>query len=359
MKKFIVRRDIAGIGTTNRNQWACNAARANHAIAQLSPDIVWVRSVICDDTAYCEYFAKDAETVRRHSELVGFPASAVESVCSEIQPSDAEDECTVKTRLTYEAAADYFDAPQLAFWDRAGKRTVQKLELSGGARVLDVGCGTGASAIPAGQAVGPTGSVLGIDLAEPLLELARTKAADNGLGHVRFQLNDMRHLELPNESFDAVISVFSLFFVDDMQQMMREWWRMVAPGGKMSITTWGPRVLEPAADIWWRAVADEQPELIEEFRPWETISQSDTLGNLFVDAGLSAPTLYETNDCQPLTCPEDWWPMVMGSGFRWTVDRLGREAAARVKDACLKTITSRGITSVECNTIQAVLTKPE
>src|SRR3712207_9393906 len=86
-----------------------------------------------------------------------------------------------RAAAAYSAAADYFDDPANSFWERFGRRTVERLGLSPGASVLDVCCGSGASAIPAAEAVGPGGKVLGVDLAAGLLELARGKAERRGL----------------------------------------------------------------------------------------------------------------------------------------------------------------------------------
>ena len=122
-----------------------------------------------------------------------------------------------KAAATYDAAADHFDDEPLGFWDFVGKRTIDNLKLPAGAKVLDVGCGTGASALPAAQAVGKNGSVVGVDLASRLLERARAKALAAGLDNVEFRLADMTALNYPDESFDAVISVFSIFFVPDME----------------------------------------------------------------------------------------------------------------------------------------------
>lgn len=71
----------------------------------------------------------------------------------------------LKTEKTYNAAADNFDAEPLAFWDRYGRRTIERMGLEPGANVLDVCCGTGASALPAARTVGPKGSVIAVDLA--------------------------------------------------------------------------------------------------------------------------------------------------------------------------------------------------
>ncbi len=70
----------------------------------------------------------------------------------------------VKAEKAYNAAAESFDAEPLAFWARYGRRTVERLSLRRGAHVLDVCCGTGASASPAAQVVGPEGKVIAVDL---------------------------------------------------------------------------------------------------------------------------------------------------------------------------------------------------
>jgi ubiquinone/menaquinone biosynthesis C-methylase UbiE len=87
-----------------------------------------------------------------------------------------KEEAIQKSTTTFNSAADYFDAPALSFWNRFGQRTIDRLELQSGNQILDVCCGTGASAIPAAKQVGATGSVLGVDLADSLLELARHKS---------------------------------------------------------------------------------------------------------------------------------------------------------------------------------------
>jgi len=108
-----------------------------------------------------------------------------------------------KAAASYNSAADHFDDEPLSFWDLIGKRTVTNLKLQAGAKVLDVCCGTGASALPAAQAVGKNGFVVGVDLAARLLDRARTKALAAGLDNVEFRLADMTALNYPDGSFDA------------------------------------------------------------------------------------------------------------------------------------------------------------
>ena len=102
-----------------------------------------------------------------------------------------------RAAFTYNAASDFYDASPLGFWDYFGRRTIQLTSLPIGSRVLDVCCGAGASALPAAEAVGPTGSVIGVDLANQLLESARTKAVQRGLNNIEFEVGDMLSMRFP------------------------------------------------------------------------------------------------------------------------------------------------------------------
>jgi ubiquinone/menaquinone biosynthesis C-methylase UbiE len=102
-------------------------------------------------------------------------------------------------------------------------------------------------------------------LSARLLDQARTKTVMCGLSNVEFRLADMTALGFPEGRFDAVVSVFSIFFVPDMEGLVRELWRMVRPGGKLAVTTWGPRIFEPAYSRWLAAIKRERPDLHSSF----------------------------------------------------------------------------------------------
>ncbi len=106
------------------------------------------------------------------------------------------------------------------------------------------------------------GRVLGVDVSERLLALARAKAEQAGLDNVEFRLGDMRDLELPAASFDAVLLVFGVFFVPDMEALTRELWSLVKPGGRLVITVWARGLMEPAYSTFFEAVGAERPDLV-------------------------------------------------------------------------------------------------
>ncbi len=262
-----------------------------------------------------------------------------------------------KAAATYDAAADHFDDEPLGFWDRIGQRTVDRLGLPAGAKVLDVGCGTGASALAAAEVIGRDGSVVAVDLSARLLDRGRAKARTRGLTNVAFQLGDMTALDYPDGHFDAVVSVFSIFFVPDMEGLVRELWRVVRPQGRLAVTTWGPRIFEPAYSRWLAAVKQERPDLYSAFNPWDRITTAASVRQLLTDGGVIDAEVTEEGGVQPLRSAEDWWIVALGSGLRWTIDQLGPEAAARVRADNIRWLRERKILSIETNAVYAIATK--
>jgi ubiquinone/menaquinone biosynthesis C-methylase UbiE len=262
-----------------------------------------------------------------------------------------------RAAATYNAAADHYDHAANAFWERFGRSTVERLDLKPGQRVLDVCCGSGASAIPAAEAVGPSGLVLGVDLAENLLALARAKAERQGLGHATFQFGDMLDLNLADASYDAVVCVFGIFFVPDMTAAARELWRVVAPGGTLAITTWGPRFFEPVSTAFWNAVRDVRPDLYRGFNPWDRLTDPDALCELLASGGANASRAVLEAGMHPLRSPDDWWSAVLGSGYRGTVDALDAVDRESVRRQNLAFIREADIQAVEANVVYAVATR--
>jgi len=237
-----------------------------------------------------------------------------------------------KAAAAYNAAADYFDHPISSFWHRFGRQTVDPLGLRRGDAVLDVCCGSGGSAIPAAEAVGPRGKVIAIDLAERLIALAEAKARKKGLGNIEFKASDMLALGYADATFDAVICVFGIFFVPDMVAATKELWRMVKPNGRLAITTWGPDLFEPANSAFWEAIREERPDLLKGFNPWERISTPAGLRAMLAEAGVADVEIVAEAGSHPISSPEDWWLVAMGSGYRGTLAQLDVPTLGRVRD---------------------------
>ena len=130
---------------------------------------------------------------------------------------------------------DRFFDEQMAFLNH---RLVADARLRTGLRVLDLGSGTGYPALLAAQTVGPSGSVLGIDLAEQMLDAARRKATRLGLNNITFRAGDVTTLPFEANSFDAITSRFCLMFLPEIPKATAEIARVLKPGGWLAAAIW-------------------------------------------------------------------------------------------------------------------------
>ncbi len=270
----------------------------------------------------------------------------------------AGDVSSFKAAATYNEAAESYDAAPLSFWARHGAAAVERAIPTLGNRVLDVGCGTGASALLAAESVGSTGEVIGVDAARRMLDRACEKAVERGLSNARFTLGDMAALDFNNAYFERIISVFSIFFLEDMAGHLRNLWRMLAPGGRLVVTTWGRRAFQPCADIFVGEAARFDPSATMSPRPWERLNEAAKLESLFVEAGIRLATVDDVNDRQRLVRPEDWWTVVLGSGYRAIVNSLSTKERPALKAAVLERLSKERIDYFETNVLHAVAEKP-
>ena len=267
------------------------------------------------------------------------------------------DEAQRRAAFTYNAAADFYDRSPLSFWNYFGEQTIALLSLPPGSSVLDVCCGTGASALPAAKRAGSRGKVIGVDLAKELLELARAKAAQQHFGNIQFELGDMISLRFPSGSFDAVVCVFGILFVPDMSMAVHELWRLVRPGGQLAVTTWGPNLFEPANTAFWRSIKNVRPELYKGFNPWDRISDPANLEKILSEGGVELPRITAENRFHLINSAEDWWTIILGSGYRGTIEQLDASERDRVKDANLAFIREAKISAIETNALYVLATK--
>lgn len=112
---------------------------------------------------------------------------------------------------------------------------VDELGLSPGARVLEVGCGTGDDARLLAALVGQDGRIVGIDASEAMIGVAQERSSDSSLP-VEFALGDVRALKFPDSAFDACRCERVLMHVDgDPPRGIEEMVRVTRPGGRIVI----------------------------------------------------------------------------------------------------------------------------
>lgn len=89
MRRYIIEREIPGVGGLSQEQRKSVAAQSNKALAELAGKAQWEQSYVVDDRTFCIYLAEDEGAVRAHAQLSGFPATKITEVRSVIEPMTA------------------------------------------------------------------------------------------------------------------------------------------------------------------------------------------------------------------------------------------------------------------------------
>ncbi len=95
MPKFVIERNIPGAGKLSPQDLQAISQKSCGVLRQLGPQVQWVESYVTDDKIYCVYIAPNADAVREHAQLGGFPANSIVEVRSIIDPTTAETSATV------------------------------------------------------------------------------------------------------------------------------------------------------------------------------------------------------------------------------------------------------------------------
>ncbi|MFD4376794.1 class I SAM-dependent methyltransferase [Streptomyces sp. NPDC058486] len=149
------------------------------------------------------------------------------------------DETKYKSTVTeaFNEAAATYDQMGVEFFTPMGRRLVERVAPRPGERVLDVGCGRGAALFVAADRVGPSGHVLGIDIAPAMVEAARERAAAVGARHVEVRVMDGEHPDLPPASFDVVTGSYSVIFLPDAPKALGRYAALLRPAGRIAFTS--------------------------------------------------------------------------------------------------------------------------
>lgn len=194
-------------------------------------------------------------------------------------------------------------------------------ELKEGEVVLDLGSGGGIDVLLSARRVGPSGKAYGLDMTDDMLELARANALRAGAENVEFLKGDIETIPLPDASVDVIISNCVINLSGDKQQVLREAFRVLKPGGRFAVSDVVVRGEIPAEvrrsmELWVGCIAGALEE--GEFR------------GMLEAAGFENPTIEPTRVYRL----EDAREFLSGAGI--DVDAIGEQVDGRIMAAFVR-----------------------
>jgi SAM-dependent methyltransferase len=167
-------------------------------------------------------------------------------------------------------------------------------ELQPGDVVLDLGSGGGIDVLLSARRVGPTGKAYGLDMTDEMLALARENAAKSGLTNVEFLKGEIEHIPLPDSSVDVIVSNCVINLSPDKQQVLKEAFRVLKPGGRFAVSDVVVRGEVPEAirkniELWVGCVAGAMEEQ-------EYIQKLERAG--FTEIGVEPWRVYKTEEAR-------------------------------------------------------------
>lgn len=215
------------------------------------------------------------------------------------------------TRDLYDADAGQISAGALAASLGCGNPTALA-ELSPGQIVLDLGSGGGLDVLLSAKRVGPSGKAYGVDMTVEMLALARRNQAEAGVTNAEFLAGTIENVPLPDRSVNVVISNCVINLAADKDAVLREAFRVLAPGGRLAVSD--VVVLRPLPDpaarvmrLWTGCVAGALLDT-------DYVAKLTAAG--FVDSDLEITRVYTRQDLLDLASglrPED-----LGTGVNLT-----------------------------------------
>lgn len=209
--------------------------------------------------------------------VAGQPDAAQSSCCGSGCCTSAGDDPVTANLYSAAELADLPIAAALA--SRGCGNPTALAELHPGERVLDLGSGGGIDVLLSARRVGPTGHAYGLDMTDAMLELAERNRTEAGVENVTFLKGIIEAIPLPPESVDVVISNCVINLSADKGQVLREAYRVLAPGGRFAVSDIViqghlPEVVQRDMEAWAGCIAGALEE--------------ETYRRLLAEAGFSA-----------------------------------------------------------------------
>ena len=222
----------------------------------------------------------------------------------------------------FASIAPAYDCPATRFFPFCADRLVSYVKPKPGSKVLDVATGTGAVAVPFAQAIGAGGRVTAVDFSAEMLDRAEANIRKMALDNVDLHEMDAERLDFRSNYFHSVVCSYGLFFLPDMPRALREWVRVLRPGGKLVFTSFEETAFRPMLDDFVERLQSCGAELPDGPFGSRRIASLAHCRELLHDAGLIDLAAECVQIGYHLNDENDWWEVVSSTAMRALFDQL-------------------------------------
>jgi ubiquinone/menaquinone biosynthesis C-methylase UbiE len=258
-----------------------------------------------------------------------------------VSGAEAEKAAAQKAAIAaaFDNSSDTYEQVGVDYFAPLGAELARRAAPPPGAAALDLGCGRGHVLFPVAAAVGPTGRVVGTDLSPRMVRACAAQAAAAGLTQVTVQVGDAAAPDFPAASFDVVTAGMVMFFVPAPRTAMRAVARVLRPGGRFAMSSFGPSdpKFAEAMAILYRH---------REGPPWEEATDKpfdhpETIAAMLHEAGFVDVEVEETAQEIQFRDVDHYWAWVGSHGGRILIDAVGPQRLPAAKKEVYAMLTQR------------------
>lgn len=225
---------------------------------------------------------------------------------------------------------------QIRYFPIFGQWLVDTAQIPEGSKVLDVACGRGAVLFPAAEQVGPSGKVIGIDLAEGMARETEAEIQRRVLVQAQARQMDAENLDFPAAFFDFVLCGFSLQFFPHLDRALAEFRRVLKPHGQVAVTTWGE---DDSHWDWFDDLRTEYQAVIK--LGSQSLDKPEVIQKWFLEAGFDDLQITTKELDMVYRDEEEWWNVEWSISGRAGLEKLSPEALEKFKAECFAKVQSQ------------------
>lgn len=217
----------------------------------------------------------------------------------------------------FDRAAPHYGEKSSSFFSYFGKRLVEQVEVKPHDKILDVATGKGAVLFPLAEIIQSEGTIIGIDISKQMIQETTIAMKKKNINSIQLMHMDAEKLEFPDNSFDFVFCGFALFFFPSILKALSEFKRVLKPGGRLVVSTWGKDSnLDNCINHETNQIA-HLPSLAA-----TPIWDPHTLKKLFEESNFHNIQIQEENKIFIHQTVEEWWDSLWNHGIRAKLEQL-------------------------------------